>query len=507
MPAVTRLSIALVWVLSAAGCAGQLDGKTPQVVPPETKREAPADFAVVVGVEEYPHIANADYAAADAKLFRDLLRDTVGVPENRIVLLINADANKGSVVDALSRGREAVAEGGTLWLFFSGHGALSSQKEVFLIGPAFNGKDAQLPHTSIRRDAFYADSKPGTRTVVILDACFSGSGRDGAELYEGAKFTGVVPEDMPLYPGENVAVWSAGGATEVAWGLATRKLGRFTYLVTAALSGWARAPNGAVTLGAAADRVAEGIQEIGEDDDGKMQTPQLLPKSARAWVLTEATPALTGLQLSRRRRAKEAHRTNTRFTERTGQRWTQLEPEVRRLMSSDRGEALRLVDDYLETDVPKGASLPFQEDAEALRSELGSLRLRIGASEGVILWGASDAPDHRTDVAGLVGLLFRVHPVVTLEADLTLGLEGSWQTRVEAGARIYPGQRYFFMRLGLFMMVHPVIDGVPQGGGIWRIGGDIPIAGRWGLDFAIGPTFWFRGLIVFEGQLAVTYAF
>src|SRR5687768_16231294 len=90
--------------------------------PLRTGATAPADTAVVIGIEDYAFVPDVPYAQRDAKAFYDLLVYTIGVPSSRVRLLDHG-AGKEQIVEAVAAAGAEVGAGGTVWVYFAGHGA------------------------------------------------------------------------------------------------------------------------------------------------------------------------------------------------------------------------------------------------------------------------------------------------------------------------------------------------------------------------------------------------
>jgi formylglycine-generating enzyme required for sulfatase activity len=257
----------------------------PALSPPRTGRTAPNDAAVVIGIEDYAFgLPPAPYAVRDARVFADFLRDTVGIPRQRVKELTGDFAISDAIVDEVREKAKLVGPGGTLWIYFSGHGAPSPDGDAFLYGAAVNPDGKYVEKHAVRRSALQrlAGTVPaGARAVVVLDACFSGKGRDGAAL-GNTRF--AAPSSLLAAP--KVAVWSAAQGSEYAGPLEPARHGLFTYFAVGALSGWADADaDGQVDLREAERYVRDGMA-LALERAGRAQAPELTaPDDADRWVV------------------------------------------------------------------------------------------------------------------------------------------------------------------------------------------------------------------------------
>ena len=91
-----------------------------------------ADAAVVIGIEDYAFLPDVPYAARDAEAFYNTMIYTRGLPAEQVQLL--KGANRDQVVRALATAKGQVSSGGTLWVYFAGHGATSQDGDLMLVG-------------------------------------------------------------------------------------------------------------------------------------------------------------------------------------------------------------------------------------------------------------------------------------------------------------------------------------------------------------------------------------
>ena len=92
------------------------------------------DAAVVIGIEHYTYLPTAPYAERDAQAMYDFLFYTRGVPSSRITMLKGAN-NRKKIRDAVTEAGEMVWPGGTVWVYFAGHGAASPTTKERLLLP------------------------------------------------------------------------------------------------------------------------------------------------------------------------------------------------------------------------------------------------------------------------------------------------------------------------------------------------------------------------------------
>jgi tetratricopeptide (TPR) repeat protein len=244
--------------------------ETPDVnVKIRTGLRSTADAAVVVGIESYPFLPAVPYAQRDADAFYNFLVYTRGVSPTRVSLLTN-DPTAGDVREALKLRAAEVGPGGTLWVYFAGHGAADPETgERLLLGVDVQPKVTSLNDTqtySLDELHALARTSPAAHVVAVVDACYTGTGRDGKVLLEGKRFA------VPAYATQNVdpkvITWTAAGPAETSGPFEPGQHGLFTYFVVGALRGWADGEfddrrDGVVTLAEARQFVYDAVRTVG----------------------------------------------------------------------------------------------------------------------------------------------------------------------------------------------------------------------------------------------------
>jgi outer membrane protein OmpA-like peptidoglycan-associated protein len=236
--------------------------------PVATGATAPLDYAVVIGIEDYFALPKVDFAARDADAFTAFLRTTRGVPRGRVVPLVGRISG-AQILAALEEAGRQAGQGGTVWVYFSGHGAADPTTAERVLLPVETTQDVpgfQKAGIALR-DVERLASAGGAQVVVVADACFGGVGRDRSALLPGGHL--AVPPS--LRPPEHGASWVATAANEVAVPLRDAGHGAFTYAVLGALRGWADgavdgARDGRVTSEEADAYVRSALREMGIAD-------------------------------------------------------------------------------------------------------------------------------------------------------------------------------------------------------------------------------------------------
>jgi len=249
---------------------------------------APHDTAVVVGIQDYTHIADVPFATRDAQAFYRLLIYTLGLPAARVRLL-DQGASHEMIAEALSDAAEQTGSKGRVWFYFAGHGAASSRDgERMILGQDVRAEVAAFDSRGLTM-AELEDlaGSHGSQVLMVLDTCYTGRDRAGASLVEGGRF--VVPA-YATRAAPRVVAWTAAGPNEVAQPLDPVGHGAFTYFVVGALRGWADGQldgerDGQVTLEEASLYVTDSLAAAQLSG----QHPSLLADSPEAWVLSSSS--------------------------------------------------------------------------------------------------------------------------------------------------------------------------------------------------------------------------
>jgi hypothetical protein len=264
----------------------------PDLVPPKTGARAPGDAAVVIGIQDYDRLPPARYANQDARLFRDWLVHTRGVPAERVVNLYQSPSIRERIRDEIQATARQVAAArsehrdATLFVYFAGHGSVVKRGngvDLLLLGKDAEGTRESVGYRSIRRSELvsWAQGAGVTRLVMVVDACFSGTTRGGQSLSpDGSRITVPAGYGGPELHEEHLDLvfWAAAGPDQTAQPLGSVRHGRFTYFAVGALSGWANGPDaGRSTAVRLSDAQAYTVRALAalEGNSQRAQRPEL----------------------------------------------------------------------------------------------------------------------------------------------------------------------------------------------------------------------------------------
>ena len=266
-------------LLAAPGVAGAVSRWPDLSEPPSRQGGGKKDAAVVIGVADYADLPAIPGADDNARDWAQWLRRTRGVPSSSVKLLVSREATDIEIRNAVKDAAKKVKSGGTLWIVFIGHGAPTRDgKDGVLVGYDARQEADTLYARSVTRSEVLAAAGKGrqSRTVFVVDACFSGqaSGTGGTLVTDMV----TVPVSLPPVKSRKVVTLTAGGPNEFAGPLPGAARPAFSYLLLGALRGWADQDpdsgnsDGRVTIPEAMDYVSGAISTAIK---GRSQHPAL----------------------------------------------------------------------------------------------------------------------------------------------------------------------------------------------------------------------------------------
>lgn len=230
-------------------------------------------YAVIIGNELYESEAAVPFAENDARVFKDYVQQTLGVPENHIRFMNNAGLNKiRSAVRWLKDAMEAQSGQGKIILYYAGHGIPDeANKEAYLLPVDGIGSDVESAYP-LNRLYKELSALPAERVTVFLDACFSGAKREGDMM---ASARGVAIKVKETAPQGKMVVFTAAQGDETAYPFKSQKHGMFTYYLLKKM----QETQGNATLGELGDYLATEVKRQSFVENNKVQTPTIVPSA------------------------------------------------------------------------------------------------------------------------------------------------------------------------------------------------------------------------------------
>lgn len=192
-------------------------------------------YALIIGNEDYSSYqtdlnseVNVKFAINDANSFMNYCNKTIGVPKENIRLLFNATLGQmKQSLSWISKIIEKEMGNAEVYFYYAGHGLPNEEtREPYIIPVDISGND--IESAILLKDVYAALSKsPTKKTVVFLDACFSGGARNsGLIATRGIK---VKPKDNLL--DGNILVFCSCSDNQSALPYNEKQHGIFTYFL------------------------------------------------------------------------------------------------------------------------------------------------------------------------------------------------------------------------------------------------------------------------------------
>ena len=249
-------------------------------IPKGTKKQ-PNTFALIIGNEDYtkyqPDLkteSNVDFARVDASVFAKYCQSTLGIPNENITLL--KDAISSQMRREINRLISKAQYGGAqteLIFYYSGHGFPYDENkdgqsdDSFIMPVDISGANVV---EGIRLSQLYKDLTqfPSKKVTVILDACFSGGGRNAGLL--SAKAVKIKVDNTAVSKG-NLVVFSASSGDQESLFYRDKNHGMFTYFMLKKL----KDSQGNVTYDEMAKYLKQIVPLTSSDKNYKVQNPEV----------------------------------------------------------------------------------------------------------------------------------------------------------------------------------------------------------------------------------------
>ena len=165
-----------------AGLAGQTrGGENDTAPPPAVVSPYRESWAVVIGIDQYQHWPQLNYATHDAQAVRDMLVNSYRFKPENVFLLLDGDATRQNILSVLGDklgNPDMVKHDDRVFVFFAGHGAtrkLPSGRELGYIIPveadpnSFEGEAISMTNFQD-----ISETIPAKHLLFVMDSCYSG---------------------------------------------------------------------------------------------------------------------------------------------------------------------------------------------------------------------------------------------------------------------------------------------------------------------------------------------
>ncbi len=231
-------------------------------------------FVVIIANEKYDNMSSVDYALSDGRSFRNYCQMTLGIPSENIHIRENATYNHmKSEMDWISNVGQAYDGDAKIIFYYAGHGIPNDSDKAPYLMPVDATANAASTGFSLQGIYSRLGKIKSDNIAVFLDACFSGTNREGELLAQGER--GIVVAARDEEPLGSVIAFSASQGTETAHAYAEQGHGMFTYFLLKKL----QETSGKVTYGELADYVIQQVRRRSAVNS-QPQTPTVLPSSS-----------------------------------------------------------------------------------------------------------------------------------------------------------------------------------------------------------------------------------
>jgi hypothetical protein len=247
------------------------------ILPSGTPRPNTHAYAIVIGIEQYRQkLPKADFAAQDAKTMTEYLTKVMGYPEENVVTLLNDRALKSDMEKYFEKWlSNNVEKGGTVFIYYSGHGAPNPKTGDAYIVP-YDGDPSFIDQTGYSLKRLYESlgKLPTKEIVVALDSCFSGAGGRSV-LAKGARPL-VMNLESSSVPSQMV-VFSAASGDQISSTYEEKGHGLFTYFMLKGIKGEGDTNgDGKIETGELFDYIKPQVERIARKTYNNEQSPQLI---------------------------------------------------------------------------------------------------------------------------------------------------------------------------------------------------------------------------------------
>lgn len=225
-------------------------------------------FALIIGNEDYntykqdaTYQPDVEFAERDAETFAKFAEAMMGVKKENVILVKNATyAQMRTNLDKITKLAKNSTGDLELIVYYAGHGQVDGEtKDSYLIPVDVS---ITSPKSGLKLEEFYAtlSSCNAKRTMVFMDACYSGVGR------------GIVirPKEVPVKG--NLIVMTATSSTQRSMPYQEKSHGLFTYYLLKTM----KEAGAGVTIGDLFNEVSSTVRTKSILVNNMEQTPELL---------------------------------------------------------------------------------------------------------------------------------------------------------------------------------------------------------------------------------------
>ena len=235
-------------------------------------------YAIVIGIENYRQkLPRADFAMHDAQTVTEYLAKVLGYPEENVIMLLNEHATNVDLVKYFEKWLpNNVEKDGTVFVYFSGHGAPNAKTGDAYLVP-YDGDPSFIDETGFSLKRMYSalGKLPAKEIIVTLDSCFSGAGGRSV-IAKGSRPLVMNLQNTFVLP-KNMTVLSASSSDQTSSTYDEKGHGLFTYFLLKGIKNEdVVKPDGSIKVDDLYGYIKPQVERIARKQYNNVQTPQLI---------------------------------------------------------------------------------------------------------------------------------------------------------------------------------------------------------------------------------------
>lgn len=188
----------------------------------------PDSFALVIGINQYKQNTQVEFADLSALAFEELAINTLGIPKENVITLLNDDATSGQLKAKIELVKELADSNGNLYVYFAGHGVPGKDGNTYILPNDMSADSIHLEPNLELNNIYSKLAKSNAKNVfVFMDSCFSGKDDEGELLYKGV--APILKRNTENSIDNKLTVLAAGGANDFANDYNEKKQRLFSY--------------------------------------------------------------------------------------------------------------------------------------------------------------------------------------------------------------------------------------------------------------------------------------
>ena len=190
----------------------------------------PDSFALVIGINQYKQNTQVEFADLSALAFEELAINTLGIPKENVITLLNDDATSGQLKAKIELVKELADSNGNLYVYFAGHGVPGKDGNTYILPNDMSADSIHLEPNLELNNIYSKLAKSNAKNVfVFMDSCFSGKDDEGELLYKGV--APILKRNTENSIDNKLTVLTAGGANDFANDYNEKKQRLFSYFL------------------------------------------------------------------------------------------------------------------------------------------------------------------------------------------------------------------------------------------------------------------------------------